>query len=111
MSGSSSICAQFWVSIWFLGTFPRFKRLVTYARFIGTVLFGVSIFPFGSVLGSGDRSQKAEKVSGPRDMLKRGIFEAEKITHEQGSVVFLLVSYILLGGAREHRDNVSVLPI
>ena len=43
--------------------------------------FGVSIFPFGSILESEDRSQEAEKVSSPRDMLKRGIFEASKITY------------------------------
>ena len=49
--------------------------------------FGVSILAFGLVLESEDRSQEAEKVSGPRDMLKRGIFEAEKITY--GSRVVL----------------------
>ena len=33
------------------------------------------------ILESEDRSQEAEKVSGPRDMLKREIFEAEKIAY------------------------------
>lgn len=40
--------------------------------------FRVSISPFGLVLESGARSQEAEKVSGPPDMLKRGIFEVER---------------------------------
>ena len=43
--------------------------------------FGVSIFPFGLVLESEDRSQEAENVSGPRDMQRKGIFVAEKITY------------------------------
>ena len=36
------------------------------------------MFPFGLYLESEDRSQDAEKVSGPRDILKRGIFEPER---------------------------------
>ena len=43
--------------------------------------FGVSIFPCWLVLESEDRSQEAENVSGPRDMLEKGIFEAEKIAY------------------------------
>lgn len=39
--------------------------------------FGVSIWPFGIVLESKDKSQEAGKVSRPRDMLRRGIFEAK----------------------------------
>ena len=46
--------------------------------------FGVSILPFGLLLESEDRSQEAEKGSGPRDMLKRGMVEAEKITYRAG---------------------------
>ena len=45
-------------------------------RSSGLYDFGVSIFPFGLILESEDRSQEAEKVSGPRDVRKRGIFEA-----------------------------------
>ena len=38
--------------------------------------FEVSIFPFGLSMESEDRSQEAEKVSGPRGMLERELFEA-----------------------------------
>lgn len=32
-------------------------------------------------LGSKDMSHEAEKVSGPQDMLEKGIFEAERMTY------------------------------